>query len=276
MPTTMGRRRSSRATTTRRGDASRASRSRRPATTIGTPRVLRDTRVTSVFRPPAIRSFVVGDWLLVSMDSEKNRASQTTALRSLLANDGHRCELLYFHHPRYSSGEHGNQPQVEPWWDVADAANVDLILNGHDHSYERFGLIRGIREVVVGTGGVNTRGFGAVQAGSRTGSQATRTGASSTSNSRPAGTPGSSVPRREAQVRCATRLAERAAADSNRVIAGWAALAASRAATYSAALARHHSSRSPSVLSRSSATASASFVRSTRLMAAASMRLEVG
>ena len=115
----------------------------------------------------AIRSFVVGDWLLVSMDSEKNRASQTTALRSLLSNDGHRCELLYFHHPRYSSGEHGNQPQVEPWWDVADAANVDLILNGHDHSYERFGLIRGIREVVVGTGGVNTRGFGAVQSGSQ-------------------------------------------------------------------------------------------------------------
>ena len=114
-----------------------------------------------------IRSFVVGDWLLVSMDSVKNRASQTTALRSLLANDGHRCELLYFHHPRYSSGEHGNQPQVEPWWDVADAANVDLVLNGHDHSYERFGLIRGIREVVVGTGGVNTRGFGAVQAGSQ-------------------------------------------------------------------------------------------------------------
>lgn len=47
-------------------------------------------------------------------------------------------------------------------------ANADVVVNGHDHDYERFGpqtpdaapdAIRGIREFVVGTGGKNHRPF---------------------------------------------------------------------------------------------------------------------
>jgi hypothetical protein len=52
---------------------------------------------------------------------------------------------------------------VQPFWDVLYAAGADVILNGHDHHYERFlplnpqgGLdtTRGITQFIVGTGGV--------------------------------------------------------------------------------------------------------------------------
>jgi hypothetical protein len=121
-----------------------------------------------------IRSFVVGDWRVISMDSNVRLAAQNRALASALNSDGHRCELLYFHAPRWSSGAHGNEPSVGPWWTTAYAHGVDLILNGHDHDYERFTTMDpsgafaedGIREFVVGTGGVATRPFGSIQPGS--------------------------------------------------------------------------------------------------------------
>jgi hypothetical protein len=57
---------------------------------------------------------------------------------------------------------------VAPFWDDLYAANADLVLNGHDHDYERFAPqspggtadpARGIRELAVGTGGAGERGF---------------------------------------------------------------------------------------------------------------------
>ena len=113
------------------------------------------------------RSFVRGDWLLVSMDSEVNISGQASQLDNILSADNHLCEVLYWHHPRFSSGEHGSDARTAPWWNVAYQHGVDLILNGHDHNYERFRRLNpqganvpdGIREIVVGTGGVNTRAF---------------------------------------------------------------------------------------------------------------------
>jgi hypothetical protein len=131
----------------------------------------------SYFGVPAgeIRSFVVGDWRVISMDSNVSLTAQNGALASALESDGHRCELRYFHAPRWSSGTHGNEPAVAPWWTTAYTHGVDLILNGHDHDYERFNKKApsgafagdGIREFVVGTGGVATRPFGSIQAGSQ-------------------------------------------------------------------------------------------------------------
>ena len=48
------------------------------------------------------------------------------------------CTLAIWHHPRFSSGEHGNDPTVAPFWDALHAAGADVIVNGHDHDYERF------------------------------------------------------------------------------------------------------------------------------------------
>jgi acid phosphatase type 7 len=56
-------------------------------------------------------------------------------------------------------------------------ANAELVINGHDHNYERFApqdpsghadAARGIREFVVGTGGKNTRPMGATKPNSKT------------------------------------------------------------------------------------------------------------
>jgi hypothetical protein len=78
------------------------------------------------------------------------------------------CTLAIWHHPRFSSGAHGNDLQTSPFWRVLYDAGADLIVNGHDHDYERFapqtpiGVSdpgRGIREIVVGTGGESLRLF---------------------------------------------------------------------------------------------------------------------
>jgi acid phosphatase type 7 len=69
----------------------------------------------------------------------------------------------------FSSGsEHGNDPRMRPSWDALYEAGAEVVLNGHDHDYERFGpqtpagkadSKRGIREFVVGTGGNSLYAF---------------------------------------------------------------------------------------------------------------------
>ena len=93
----------------------------------------------------------------------------------LAANASHKCTLAYFHHPLFSSGDHGNQTKMKPTWDALYAANADVVVNGHDHRYERFApqnpsgaadSARGIREFVVGTGGASLRPFATIKANS--------------------------------------------------------------------------------------------------------------
>jgi acid phosphatase type 7 len=57
---------------------------------------------------------------------------------------------------------------VRPIWDALYAADADVVVNGRDHSYERFAPqdpsgkanpSRGIREFVVGTGGAGLFSF---------------------------------------------------------------------------------------------------------------------
>jgi hypothetical protein len=89
-------------------------------------------------------------------------------LRADLAARPHTCVLAYWHEPRFSSGFHGNTPSVSGLWKTLYAAGADVIMNGHDHDYERFAPqdvqaqpdpARGIREFVVGTGGGPLRDF---------------------------------------------------------------------------------------------------------------------
>jgi acid phosphatase type 7 len=79
-----------------------------------------------------------------------------------------RCTLALFHHPLFSSGYHGASEQVRPFWEALYAAGADLVLNGHDHDYERFAPqdpagnrddARGITQVIAGTGGAGLRDF---------------------------------------------------------------------------------------------------------------------
>jgi hypothetical protein len=74
-----------------------------------------------------------------------------------------KCIAAFWHHPLFSSGQHGNNPGMEDMWEILESNHTDIILNGHDHIYERFSkqdekgniTSRGITEFVVGSGGRN-------------------------------------------------------------------------------------------------------------------------
>lgn len=128
-------------------------------------------------------SYDLGSWHIVVLNSECKEIGGCEAgspeekwLRADLAAHPSGCTLAYFHKPRFSSGlTHGNDPEVGAFWQALYDANAELILNGHDHDYERFAPQdpngkadpkRGIREFVVGTGGKNHREFGIPKANS--------------------------------------------------------------------------------------------------------------
>ncbi len=116
-------------------------------------------------------SYTVGDWRVIALDSNVSMApglAQYEWLKGELANSSATCTAAYWHHPLFSSGPHGNNPAAKPLWDLLYADGADLVLNGHDHTYERFAPqnpdgqadSRGIREFVVGTGGRSLYSFG--------------------------------------------------------------------------------------------------------------------
>jgi acid phosphatase type 7 len=122
-------------------------------------------------------SYDLGAWHIVVLNSECKEVGGCQAgspeekwLRADLAAHPTACSLAYFHKPRFSSGlNHGDDPEITAFWQALYDNNVELVLNGHDHDYERFAPQdpngkadpkRGIREFVAGTGGKSHRGFG--------------------------------------------------------------------------------------------------------------------
>ena len=103
-------------------------------------------------------SYDLGAWHVVVLNSTCHRiacgrdSEQVAWLDADLAANPSDCLLAYWHYPRWSSGRHGSQPQIEPFWDVLRDHGADVVLAGHDHTYERI-LADGIRQFVVGTGG---------------------------------------------------------------------------------------------------------------------------
>ncbi len=114
-------------------------------------------------------SYNLGDWHVVVLNSECEKiggcaddSPMLTWLEGDLAANPRPCTLAYWHHPLFSSGPNGNYDMMKASWDALYAANVEVVMNGHDHTYERFfpqdpdGVAdsqQGIREFVVGTGG---------------------------------------------------------------------------------------------------------------------------
>ena len=103
-------------------------------------------------------SYDVGTWHVVSLNSNcgdvdcGEGSAQLDWLVADLADHSTECTLAYWHHPRYSSGRHGSTKAMGPIWQALSDAGADVVLSGHDHTYERV-LADGMREFVVGTGG---------------------------------------------------------------------------------------------------------------------------
>jgi len=128
--------------------------------------------------PAPYYSFDLGAWHLISLNGEISvsaGSAQEMWLKNDLAAHPGQCTLAYWHEPRWSSGsEHGSSTSFDPFWRDLYAAGADVVLNGHDHDYERFapqnpsGVAdpKGIREFVVGTGGAGLYTFGTAIANS--------------------------------------------------------------------------------------------------------------
>ncbi len=110
-------------------------------------------------------SFKVGDWLFVALNSEIDmsvNSPQLAWLRTVLADTKTPCVAAYWHKPRFSSGGHASDTMSDAVWRELYANNVDVVLNGHSHGYERFvpqdpdgnsDTQRGITQIVSGMGG---------------------------------------------------------------------------------------------------------------------------
>lgn len=105
-------------------------------------------------------SYDVGAWHVVALNSVCAAVGgcgpgspQLAWLRADLESSTARCLLAYWHHPRHSSGLHGGDEAYEALWQALSEAGADVVLSGHDHHYERFAPVGGVRQFVVGTGG---------------------------------------------------------------------------------------------------------------------------
>ncbi|HEV7186500.1 MAG TPA: DNRLRE domain-containing protein [Blastococcus sp.] len=122
-------------------------------------------------------SYDLGTWHLIALNSECSQGAQIgcaagspqeTWLKADLAAHPNQCILAYWHEPRFSSGAGGSNSIYGAFWQDLYAAHADVVFNGHSHVYERFAPqtptavadpTNGIREFVVGMGGVNTHDF---------------------------------------------------------------------------------------------------------------------
>lgn len=124
--------------------------------------------VTGV-RPEPWYSFDQAGWHVISLNSNcksiggcREGSAQLQWLRDDLAAHPAECTLVYWHHPLFSSGHHGSDGRTSTMFEAIYAAGAEIVLSGHDHTYERFAPqapggvadpTRGIRYFVVGTGG---------------------------------------------------------------------------------------------------------------------------
>jgi hypothetical protein len=113
-------------------------------------------------------SYDLGAWHLIALNSNCRKVRGCSAsspqgqwLKADLASHPNQCVLAYWHHPLFSSG-FNKTSSVKPFWDLLYAYHADVVLNGHEHFYERFApqdpngnedLVHGVREIIVGTGG---------------------------------------------------------------------------------------------------------------------------
>jgi len=126
-------------------------------------------------------SFNLGDWHLVAVNTLilatpcssnsvgcKRYSNQMEWLKNDLEKNQTKCTLIYGHHPGFTSQTESISYELIPMWELAYSQNVDLILKGHVHMYERFALQdpksrldpkKGIRQFIVGTGGAGLGGY---------------------------------------------------------------------------------------------------------------------
>ncbi|RJS47357.1 DUF7594 domain-containing protein [Nocardioides cavernaquae] len=120
----------------------------------------------------------VGDWHVISLNSEVNAAAgspQEQWLRQDLAANTKPCTIAMWHSPLFTSGSHAPDSSVRPLYQALYDHNADVVIQGHNHNYERFAPMnptggvdntRGITSFVNGAGGAGHYNFNGVAANS--------------------------------------------------------------------------------------------------------------
>ncbi len=127
-------------------------------------------------------SYNIGSWHIIALNSSCSSVGGCSAtspqgkwLEADLSAHTNKCVLAYWHIPLFSSGGRASQITL-PFWQKLYAHNADVVLDGHDHIYERFApqtpagvadSAHGIRQFTVGTGGANHNPVVAVAANSQ-------------------------------------------------------------------------------------------------------------
>lgn len=127
-------------------------------------------------------AFDLGAWRVLMLDSDCEKIGGCGAdspegkwLTAELDASNAVCTMAIWHHPRFTSGVHGNHRDLAWFWYALYRAGADVVVNAHDTDYERFApqapnattdTAHGIREFVVGTGGAQLDPFGTPQANS--------------------------------------------------------------------------------------------------------------
>jgi 3',5'-cyclic AMP phosphodiesterase CpdA len=127
-------------------------------------------------------SYDLGTWHVVVLNSNCGEIGGCAAgspqekwLREDLGAHPAACTAAMWHHPRFSSAEHGDDDSTKDLWKALEEAGAEVVLSGHDHTYERFApqdadgrrdVERGVRQFVVGTGGRHEYKWGKLHANS--------------------------------------------------------------------------------------------------------------
>ncbi|MDH5371944.1 MAG: metallophosphoesterase [Acidimicrobiia bacterium] len=112
-------------------------------------------------------SYDLGSWHVIVLNSEcgddglASCEDQLVWLHDDLAGRTGTCMLAYWHKPLFNAGRHDPEESFADEWMILDEAGVDLVLNGHDHNYQRYApqdsngrpTPSGMREFIVGGGG---------------------------------------------------------------------------------------------------------------------------
>lgn len=118
--------------------------------------------------PGAWQALDLGTWRVYALNAECDLigcgpdSDQLAWLVADLAANPRACSMAIMHEPRFTSGPHGSQRDLQPIWETLVAAGVELVVSGHDHGYERFLPLgthgeldpeRGTVQFIAGTGG---------------------------------------------------------------------------------------------------------------------------
>ena len=122
---------------------------------------------------PNYYSYDAGGWHFISLNSNSayigvnSSSPQYTWLAADLASHANTCTIAYFHHPLFNIGPEGSKTSMSPIWTLMAQNGVSIVINGHDHDYQRWVPLdgngnpspSGITEFVAGGGGHGLQTF---------------------------------------------------------------------------------------------------------------------